>query len=93
MTKCKEAKYCVLRDSQYIKDIIKFKMKEFNLNITKLAALTGIAGYRIGRYLSHSHYDSLPSITQYQLTVLAEFLGLEIDVTAKVKYSKPKHLR
>lgn len=87
-----QSKFCLLRDSDYVKDIVKFKMEEFGISGKELSNLTGIAYYRIQRYLKNPHYCSMRSITQYQLLRILECLGVEVELRASIKRDKPTQL-
>lgn len=79
------SKWCMLRDDYRVKTLVKKRMSDGKIMIRTLANNTGIAEYRISRYLNHNHLDGLPSLTQHQLITICEYLGIEVTLNIRLK--------
>jgi transcriptional regulator with XRE-family HTH domain len=74
--------WCVLRDSDKLKAIILFQMKQKKMRVKDLAELSGLDPSKISKWLRGSHTRSL---TQFQLITVASKLGLNIDISISYK--------
>lgn len=74
-----------LRDSVQLRAAIKYRMEELNVTITELGNLLEINPDRISKYLR----GVKPSLTNWQLIKIAEYLKLEVDLNIKFLSALP----
>jgi transcriptional regulator with XRE-family HTH domain len=74
------ASWCHLRDNGTLRLAIQKRKKDRGLKLIELSALTGIASYRISRYLNKRK----PNLNQHQLVSLAN--ALDIRVTLNIQF-------
>ena len=70
-----------LRDSAKLRAAITYKLQTRDLFIQKVADDLGVAPDRISKYLR----GVTPSLTNWQVVKLAEYLGLDVDLDVKTK--------
>ena len=74
--------WCFLRDSAKIRASIEMRIKERGMKMSELGRLSNITKQRLNRYFTQQENKA---ITQHDLLVICEILGIEIDVQIKYK--------
>ena len=71
----------MFRNSDNVRDAIKFRIQERGIMQKKLAEDLGIAPYRISRYLN----DKIPNLSQYQLYKVCDKLDIDVKIVIKLR--------
>jgi len=70
-----------LRDSAQLRSTIAYKLQSKDLFITDAATAIGVAPDRISKYLR----GVTPSLTNWQIVKLANYLGMDIELSIKIR--------
>lgn len=73
--------YCLVRSNEQIKVAVQHQFKKLGWTITQLSEDTGIPAYRLGSYLNKDFSDARTTLTQKQLLLLCELLGIKVSIT------------
>jgi len=80
-TKSPSSSWSFLRDSTTLRAAIAYRLRDRDLFITDVAEALGVHPDRISKYLR----GVKPSLTNWQVVKLAEYLGLEVNLEVKAK--------
>ena len=72
--------WCIIRSNGKLKTAIKFKMESNNIHYTEIAKIAGVRPYRVSNYLNNVHEGGRPSLTQSQIVMICEGLGIGIKL-------------
>lgn len=79
-----QAKFCLFRCSDDLKEIVKFTMKARGYSVSKLSRELRIDRTAIGRYLNEDHMYSDGGISQANLLRICLHLGIEPSVKFQI---------
>lgn len=74
--------WCFLRDSLKIRAAVEMKIKERNMRMNELSGLSNITKQRLYRFFNKQESKA---ITQHDLLVICEILGIEVDIQIKYR--------
>jgi len=80
-TKSPSSSWSFLRDSTTLRAAIAYRLRDRDLFITDVAEALGIPPDRISKYLR----GVKPSMTNWQIVKLAEYLGLSVELEIRAK--------
>jgi hypothetical protein len=78
------SKYCILRDDERLKDLIKYKIESAGLTRGAVAKGSGISPWVLSHYLNHRHYENTSKMSQIKLLRVCGFLGIEVSLNLEI---------
>lgn len=87
MSELTEFRYCFLRTSTRLKEVIKARIKHRQSSLQKVCEKAGLDYSRLYFYLNKPYYDK--SVDRYasqkEVIALAAYLGIDVDIRIQVK--------